>query len=165
MPVGTFSRETELDPEFVTGFCEAAASLTFSRSGKQLSLYFAVKLPARDRALLERLRDFFAGAGTLYDQASGSAAYYRIARLRELEAVVGHFDAHPFQGHKGEVFRVWREMVLYKVQTRRRPDREPLDRLAARLSATVRGADSGEEGTPPDERLDGIAPLSDPEDG
>lgn len=123
----TFSRGT-LDPAYVTGFVDAAGSFTYSRSSKQLALYFAVKLSPVDRPLLEELQAFFGGIGRIY-----SEAYFRVTRRDELMAVVEHFDRHPLQSSKREVYELWREMVLAK-QEFRRPDRERLDQLADEIS-------------------------------
>ena len=124
--VGTFSRET-LDPLWVTGFADAAGSFTYSRSSKQLALYFSVKVADTDRGLLEDLRAFF-DAGRIYEPA-----YFRVTRREELVRVVDHFDRYPLRSSKREVYELWREMVVAKQQFRR-PDRERLAALAARLS-------------------------------
>src|SRR3954454_4331406 len=47
----TFSRGTSpapLDPWYVTGFVEGEGAFTYSRSGKQLALYFGLKLSRDD---------------------------------------------------------------------------------------------------------------------
>lgn len=126
-----------MDPWFVTGFSEGAGSFTFSRSGRQLALYFAVKLPSQDRPLLESLRDYFGGAGTIYDVGS-KTAYLRICRSAELLRVVEHFDRYPLRGVKAAAYGIWKQMVELK-RKYRRPDREQLEQLAGALSAAVKG--------------------------
>ena len=123
----TFSRETPLDPGYVTGLIEAAGSFTFSRTSKQLSVYFAVKLP--DRELLQELQAFF-GVGRLYE--SGSGAYYRVNRREELPRIVEHFEQHPLRSKKREAFELWKQMVAAKAQFRR-PDRQALSLLTEQL--------------------------------
>jgi len=125
--VETFSRGT-LEPEYVTGFVDAAGSFTYSRSSKQLALYFALKVGATDRPLVEDVQAFFGGIGRIYD-----AGYFRVTRREELMMIVEHFDRHPLRSSKREVYELWREMVLAK-QEFRRPDRELLDRLADEIS-------------------------------
>jgi hypothetical protein len=125
--VETFSRGT-LEPAYVTGLVDAAGSFTFSRSSKQLALYFALKVAAQDRPLLEEVQAFFGGAGRIYDQA-----YYRVTRREELTAIVDHFDRHPLRSRKRQVYDLWREMVVAK-QEFRRPDRERLEQLAAEIA-------------------------------
>ena len=112
----------------MTGFVDAAGSFTYSRSSKQLALYFAVKVPAGDRALVEDIQAFFGGIGRIYDEA-----YYRVTRRTELTAIVDHFDRYPLRSSKREVYRLWREMVIAK-QDFRRPDRERLAELAHEIS-------------------------------
>ena len=123
----TFSRGT-LEPAYVTGFVDAAGSFTYSRSSKQLALYFALKVSADDRPLVEDIQAFFGGIGRIYAEA-----YYRVTRREELMSIVEHFDRHPLKSSKRGVYELWREMVIAK-QEFRRPDREKLDRLADQIS-------------------------------
>jgi hypothetical protein len=139
----TFSRGT-LDPWYVTGFVEGEGVFTYSRSGRQMGLYFAIKLPDADRPLLERVQDFFGGIGKIYQVGAGAAtprtgltrtaSYFRVTRRDELEHVVAHFDAYPLRGTKAGCYAIWRQMVLIKREFRR-PARPQLDELAARLTA------------------------------
>jgi len=126
--VSTFSRET-LEAEYVTGLVEGAGSFTFSRSSKQLALYFGLKLPLADRSLLEDLQTFF-GVGRIYE--TGASAYYRVTRHQDLPRVVEHFERYPLRSRKQAAFELWKQMVEVK-QSFRRPDREQLDQLAAEL--------------------------------
>jgi hypothetical protein len=111
----------------VTGFADAAASFTYSRSSKQLALYFSVKVADTDRTLLEDLQAFF-GAGRIY-----APAYFRVTRRDDLLRIVDHFDRYPLQSSKRTTYEVWRKMAVAK-QHFRRPDRALLADLAARLS-------------------------------
>jgi LAGLIDADG DNA endonuclease family protein len=120
-----------VDPHYVTGLAEGQGSFTYSRSGRQLAVYFALKLDAEDRVILEQLQDFFEGAGTIYD--SGAKAYYRVTHREDLKAIVAHFDQFPLQTKKARSYGIWRSMVLAK-QAFRTPDRELLENLAMALS-------------------------------
>ncbi|MBA2545073.1 MAG: hypothetical protein H0V17_35850 [Deltaproteobacteria bacterium] len=140
----TFSHET-LDPNWVTGFSDGQASFTYSRSGKQLALYFAIKLPAIDHAILEGIRASF-GVGKIYDVkaraptartgATKTASYYRVTHREDLLRIVAHFDEFPLMTAKQRIYEIWRLMVLMKSQFRR-PDRAALDELADSLSSRV----------------------------
>jgi hypothetical protein len=142
----TFSRGTALDPWYVTGFVEGDGAFTFSRSGRQLALYFAVKLTGAEGSLLDAIRDFFGGRGAIYHvkaraaptPSSGhtkDAAYYRVCRREDLERIVEHFDQYPLRGTKRRSYEIWRQMVVLK-RDFRKPPREELDQLATQLSAT-----------------------------
>jgi LAGLIDADG endonuclease len=137
----TFSRGT-FEPWWVTGFVDGVGSFTFSRSGRQIGLYFAVRLAEADRAVLEKLQQFFGGIGKIY-KVSGTprpgseskiASYFRVTRLEDLKRVVDHFDRYPLQTAKHASYEIWREMVILK-QAFRKPDRKQLNVLAAQLSA------------------------------
>jgi hypothetical protein len=144
-PAETFSRGTQLlDPWYVTGFVEGEGAFTFSRNGRQMALYFAIKLTGADRALLEDIRAHF-GVGAIYKVAARSAptpssgytkeaAYYRVSRRDDLERVVEHFDRYPLRGVKARSYAIWRQMVVLKREFRK-PQRDELERLAAQLSA------------------------------
>ena len=146
LPAETFSRGTSgLDPWYVTGFVEGEGAFTFSRSGRQMTLYFAIKLTGAERPILESIQDFFGGIGAIYavkaraapTPSSGytkTAAYFRVCRREQLAQIVEHFDQYPLRGAKAEAFGIWREMVVLKREFRK-PAREELDVLAARLSA------------------------------
>lgn len=146
LPAETFSRETPgLDPWYVTGFVEGEGTFTFSRTGGQMALYFALKLTGSDRNILEAIQDFFGGIGSIYHvkkraaltPSSGytnAAAYYRVCRRDELDRIVEHFDRYPLRGGKAASYAVWREMVILK-RAFRKPVRPELEALAARLSA------------------------------
>lgn len=139
----TFSRET-LDPQYVTGFADGEGTFTYSRSGRQMALYFAIKLTAADEPTLLQVQDYFGGIGRIYDVkaraprpgsgATKSAKYYRVSHRDELVVIVDHFDRYPLRTKKREGYEIWRTMVLLKRKFRD-PDRELLDNLAAKLSS------------------------------
>jgi hypothetical protein len=145
-PAETFSRGTQqLDPWYVTGFVEGEGAFTFSRNGRQMALYFAIKLTGADRAILDTIREFFGGIGNIYDvvpraaptPSSGytkAAAYYRVCRREDLDRVVEHFDRYPLRGTKAASYAIWRQMVVLK-RDFRKPPREELAQLSAQLSA------------------------------
>lgn len=132
-----------LDPWWVTGFCDGEASFTFSRSSAQVALYFAVKLIASDRPVLERLQDYFR-CGKIYRVAPASARansgfsktalLFRVTRHDELPMVTEHFDRYPLQSQKREAYKIWRGMVDIKRLFRGR-NKEALNELALALSA------------------------------
>lgn len=144
-PAETFSRGTHrLDPWYVTGFVEGEGAFTFSRNGRQMALYFAIKLTGADKSILEEIRAYF-GVGSIYRVAATAAptrssghtkeaAYYRVSRRDDLERVIEHFDRHPLRGSKARSYSIWRQMVVLKREFRK-PNREELASLSAQLSA------------------------------
>ena len=141
VPVETFSCGT-LDPHWVTGFTDGEGTFTYSRSGRQMALYFALKLSAVDGPTLEEIQTYFGGIGRIYDVksprdnsgATKSAKYYRVSHRDELAVIVDHFDRYPLRTRKRDSYEIWRMMVLLKRKFRA-PDREQLDELATKLSS------------------------------
>lgn len=130
-------------PWYVTGFCEGEGTFTYNRNGpSNVALVFAVKLMAKDSALLERLRRFF-GCGNIYkikarfskkfNTRSKASAYFRVTKAADLLKVVSHFDQYPLEGKKARSYVLWRAAVMLK-QHRRHVDRERLDRILYFLS-------------------------------
>ena len=134
-----FPVKQSLNPWFVTGFIEGSGSFTYSRSGDSVIPYFALKVGAQDRSLLQGLQAFFGGGGRIYDvtaQASGTsakAAYFRVTRASELALVVAHFERFPLLGAKADAFSLWRRLVAAK-QRFRRPDRPGISAATQALS-------------------------------
>jgi len=135
---------SRLSPWYVTGFLESAGSLTYNRSGDQLTLVFAVRLAESNRPLLEQLQRFFGGIGRIYSTPvarereeaprTRSVCYYRVNRTRELLRIVEHFDAYPLRGDKRKAFRLWREMVFLRATHHGSRPPDELNDLAAKLT-------------------------------
>ena len=131
-----------LPPWYITGFCEGGVAFTFSRHGRGLDLYFAIKLNADDRNLVMQVRDFF-GVGNIYKVKSRlpmarsgntrEAVYYRVTKISHLEVVVQHFDKYPLVGKKRSAYQIWKKMFLLK-KNFRNPDFDRLQELAFALS-------------------------------
>lgn len=135
--------EALLDPWYVTGLADGESTFTYSRSGRQIALYFAIKLTHVDKPVLEAVQEFLGGIGTIY-MAKGSfesgirsktASYFRVTRRAELLRVVEHFDHYPLRTQKAHTYSIWRTMVMLK-QRFRKPDRDLLNVLADKLSAS-----------------------------
>ena len=138
-----------LSPWYVSGFVENAGSFTYSRGRDraQLTMVFAIRVPASQSGLLESIRVFLGGGGRIYTSRPerGALRYFKATRPAELLRIVEHFDRYPLQGDRREHYRVWREMVLLKAA--HLGARAPLEllRLAEKLSgrpASRRPADS-----------------------
>ena len=135
-----------LNPWYITGFCDGEAAFTYSRAGGTFALYFAVKQREDNRQIVEKLQEYFNHIGNIYRGKEASptknsgftkaSAYYRVTRINELEVVVDHFDKYPLQSKKKlEAYRVWREMVIHKLENYRDIDYNTLRVLAEKLSS------------------------------
>ena len=134
-----------LRPWYVTGFSDGEAAFTYSRAGGSFGLYFAIKQREDNREIVEEIREYFNYVGRIYygkeaqpTSKSGltkSSAYYRVTKTDELKVILGHFDKFPLQSKKKlEAYKVWRDMVLHKLENYRDIDYNKLRALAEKLS-------------------------------
>jgi hypothetical protein len=110
-----------------------------------MALYFAIKLTADDRGLLEDIQRYFDGIGKIYrvkptgpkaNTRSGwtkESSYFRVTRMDQLAIVANHFSRYPLRGTKARSFEIWLEM-LHAKQRFRRPQLDQLALLASDLS-------------------------------
>jgi hypothetical protein len=135
-----------LTPWYVTGFCDGEAAFTYSRASGTFALYFAIKQREDNRQIIEDIQEYFHYVGDIYrhkeressknSSLSNSAVYYRVTRIGELKAIVEHFDKYPLQSKKKlEVYKIWREMVMYKLENYGDIEYDTLRGLAEKLSS------------------------------
>lgn len=134
-----------LEPWYITGFCDGEAAFTYSRSGGVFGLYFAVRQREDNRQIVEDIQQYFNYIGSIYRGKESKNApksdwtqpssYYRVTKINELKRIIEHFDQYPLQSKKKcEVYKVWREMVIHKLENYRDSNYDYLDLLAERLS-------------------------------
>jgi len=134
-----------LDPWYITGFCDGEAAFTYSRTSGSYGLYFAVKQREDNRQIIEEIYQFFNYVGNIYkgkeskESPKGGftkpSAYYRVTRSSELQVIIDHFDKYPLQSKKKfEAYKIWREMVVHKIDNFRSSDYNLLHALAEKLS-------------------------------
>ena len=115
-----------LNPWFITGFADAEAAFTFSRSENAFALYFSITQRADNRGMLEKIQQYFDGVGKIYSRKESlptnnsghtkASAVYRVCRQEELLRIIEHFDKFPLQSKKREVYNVWRAMAIEKTK-------------------------------------------------
>jgi hypothetical protein len=134
-----------LIPWYVTGFCDAAAAFTYSRSAGTFALYFSIKQREDNCRVVEDIQKYFHNIGSIYKGkestpvedkgCSSTGALFRVTKVDELRIIIDHFDKYPLQSKKKlEAYSVWRQMVLYKLENYRGIDYTKLSTLAERLS-------------------------------
>lgn len=135
-----------LEPWYITGFCDGEAAFTYSRNGSAFGLYFAVKQREDNRQIVEDIREYFNYVGDIYRGKESNnvpkggftqpSAYYRVTKISELKRILEHFDKYPLQSkRKHEAYKIWREMVMHKLENYRDTDYDILRSLAEKLSS------------------------------
>lgn len=135
-----------LEPWYVTGFCDGEAAFTYSRNGSAFGLYFAVRQREDNRKIVEDIREYFNYVGDIYRGKESNyapksgftqpSAYYRVTKISELKRILEHFDKYPLQSkRKHEAYKIWREMVVHKLENYRDTNYDFLRSLAEKLSS------------------------------
>ncbi|HLT42957.1 MAG TPA: LAGLIDADG family homing endonuclease [Sphingobacteriaceae bacterium] len=106
--------ETELNPNFVTGYGYGESSFTVrirrslsSKFGYTFNPVFSVVAEANvaNRKLLEKVKEYFGGVGSI--STSGNMLFYEISSLITLPVVIKHFDKYPLQTTKFVYYKLW----------------------------------------------------------
>lgn len=135
----------KLNPWYITGFSDGEVAFTYSRAGGAFNLYFSLRQREDNRAIVERIREFFDYIGEVYRSKGGvpekegdpkqqDSAYFRVTKVSQLLKVVEHFDKYPLQSRKQNAYLVWRKMVMHKYENFRDTDYDFLRELAAELA-------------------------------
>ena len=135
----------ELNPWYVTGFCDGEAAFTYSRSGGSFAVYFGIKQREDNQQIVEDIQEYFDYVGVIYKakeslptKNSGhtkASVYYRVSRADELAIIIGHFDKYQLQSKKKlEAYKVWKKMAIHKLENYRDINYDTLRSLAEKLS-------------------------------
>ena len=135
----------ELNPWYVTGFCDGEAAFTYSRTGGSFALYFGITQSESNAHIIDEIWAYFNHVGNIYKRTAAAptknsgftkpSVYYRTTKPDELTVIIDHFDKYPLQiERKQEAYAVWREMVMHKLENYRAIDYDKLRSLAEKLS-------------------------------
>lgn len=106
-----------LNPSYVTGFCDGDACFTVyisknpsARTGWIVRLAFSVHLNIRDLELLEKIKAFF-GVGSIQINKDGSITYV-VTSIKDLTNVITpHFEKYPLLTQKRADFELFRRLI------------------------------------------------------
>lgn len=95
------SNNKSLDPYFVTGFVDSEGSfmvMLFKNPkltmGYRVNLVFSIGAHTKDLALLESVKAFFGGIGSV-TKLGPDAFQYRVSSVKDLLVIISHFDKYP----------------------------------------------------------------------
>jgi hypothetical protein len=136
---------TELNPWYITGFCDGEAAFTYSRNGGSFALYFGITQREDNAHVIEDIWEYFNYVGKIYRRKeapptknsgfTNPSVYYRTTKIDELTIIIDHFDKYPLHSKKKrESYIIWREMVMHKLKNYRTADYDKLRDLAEKLS-------------------------------
>jgi len=113
-------QKTNLDPWFVTGFCDGEASFSVSiyidkrikgRVGWVVKPSFQISLHSRDINLLLQLQEFFS-CGRIVSKKSRSEVSFRVNSSHDLtNYIIPHFENYPLLSQKAADFYLFKQIV------------------------------------------------------
>jgi len=105
--------KSKLNAWFVTGFTDAEgcfglylANNDKNSSGWSVIIRFELHLHVNDYQLLEEIREFFGGVGSI--TRNGGSVHYIVRSISELENIIKHFDDYPLLSNK------YADFILFK---------------------------------------------------
>ena len=105
-----------LHPWFITGFADAESSFSIIfrpnnklKTGWSVEACFSIGLHNKDLALLELIRASFGVGNITKDREDYSK--YRISSIKDLKAIIAHFDKYPLVTQKRVDFELFKKIV------------------------------------------------------
>jgi hypothetical protein len=107
-----------LDANFVSGFTDGEGSFVISiqreprnKTGWTVKSRFSMSLHYKDIVLLESIRNYFNGVGSINKERK-DIIQYRVASLQDLtNVIIPHFDKHPLITQKKADFELFKSIV------------------------------------------------------
>jgi hypothetical protein len=91
----------KLNPNYITGFVDGEGSFIVKilkrsrlKVGFEVQLCFQITSHPKDRALLDSIRDYFGGIGSIHKEGSG-CLQYRVSSNKDLNLIIKHFEKFP----------------------------------------------------------------------
>ena len=117
------SGSSNLNPWFVTGFCDAESSFQISivkRSANSLGWKvagrFDIYLDRKDLPLLLLIQQFFGGIGSIVIDEKRNKASFNVNKLSDfIDYIIPHFERYPLQSTKFTNYIVWRTIIALMV--------------------------------------------------
>lgn len=111
-------KPSQLNPYFVTGFCDAESSFQVlviknknSRLGWSVRSFFTIGLHSRDLALLLQIKSFF-GCGIIVKNDAQNEVSFRVNSLQDLtKIIVPHFLNYPLLTQKLADFKLFKQVT------------------------------------------------------
>ena len=116
-PVNTTVKNNNLNPYWVSGFCDGESSFIISlkqtpRKSWQVQAVFQIGLHIKDIALLEKIQSFFKGAGKIQVSTSLNRATYSVTKLKDLVSIIiPHFQQYNLVSVKVIDFQLWEKCI------------------------------------------------------
>jgi len=119
------NNKVKLDPWFLTGFIDAEGSFivpirpkTDFKCGWEVLTEFKLGLHIRDLPLLEAIKAYLGGIGTINVDKAKDMAVFRVASLKDLAVLIAHLTRYPLITQKRADFELFKLVVAIKLSGR-----------------------------------------------
>jgi hypothetical protein len=106
-----------LHPYFITGFTDGDGCFTVKilkskrlKSGWDVQLCFQITAHRKDRALLEMIRAYFGGVGSITKEREDTIQY-RVSSIKDFNVIINHFDNYPLLTQKQADYLLFKSIV------------------------------------------------------
>lgn len=106
----------EINPLWLTGFIDGEGSFLISiyknknKLGWAVKLEFQIGLHIRDKALLEKIQNYFQ-VGNLFISSKGDICCFRIQSPKDLKIIINHLDLYPLKTQKLSDYILFKEAL------------------------------------------------------
>ncbi len=133
----------KINPYNITGFTDAEGCFLINvrpnskmKNGYSVELVFKIALHIKDKALAEKLRNFF-NVGTVTNRGSDCIQYW-VGSLKDLQVIVHHFDNYPLISAKWSDYQLFKR-VVYLMKGKEHFTKEGLQKIVSIKAALNNG--------------------------
>lgn len=132
----------KLDPNYITGFTDAEGYFSIRliksikvKTGWSVTLHFGFNVHLKDQKLLKEIQSFFK-VGNIF--ASDNDCQFIVSSLKDLEAIIDHFDNYPLVSQKYSDYQLFK-LAFYLVKNKEHLTEEGLNKLISLKSSSNLG--------------------------
>ena len=109
-----------VDPWFITGLFDAESSFVITilknpryKTGWNVQARVQIKMHEIDRALMEKIQEFFGGIGYISKPNNNLAVEFRVSTLNDIaNIIIPHFDKYPLVTKKQADYILFKKIIL-----------------------------------------------------
>ena len=108
----------KLNPYYLTGFVDGEGSFIVKiikrsrlKVGFEVQLCFQITSHVKDRAVLENIKDYFEGIGSIHNDGH-NCLQYRVSSNKDLNLIIKHFEEYPLITQKRADYLLFKSILV-----------------------------------------------------
>jgi hypothetical protein len=125
-----------MDPYFLSGFADGESCFIINinknvnlKIGYNVQLFFQINLHSKDLLILEAVQSLL-GVGSINTKHGPQSIQYRVSSIKDLAAVISHFDKYPLITQKRADFELFKK-AFYLIKNKGHLTKEGLEKIVA----------------------------------